>query len=129
MVTGCSVCARDAALRKEPMMLTPLPDYPWQVVGSDLFTLGTSIVIDYFPGFKMLISASSASTIATLKAMFARYRTPNTARRNFRDLWHTTSDGQPKISTEQWPGQEDCPNSQEAAPKVRGPFSVLERRD
>ena len=33
MVTGCSVCARDAALRKEPMMLTPLPDYPWQVVG------------------------------------------------------------------------------------------------
>ena len=38
-VTYCGVCARDASLRKEPMMASPLPDYPWQVVGSDMFTL------------------------------------------------------------------------------------------
>ena len=37
---------------------------------------GYLLVVDYFPGFKKLTSSSSASIIATLKAMFARYRTP-----------------------------------------------------
>ena len=37
MVEQCSECARLASHRKEPMMPTPLPDYPWQVIGSDLF--------------------------------------------------------------------------------------------
>ena len=98
MVTGCSVCARDAALRKEPMMPTPLPDYPWQVVGSDLFTLGNAqylLVVDYFsrfPEIKKLTSTSSASIIATLKAMFARYRIPEILR----------SDNGPQYSSEEF---------------------------
>ena len=37
MVQGCSVCAREPSIRREPLMTTPLPDYPWQVLGSDLF--------------------------------------------------------------------------------------------
>ena len=39
LVTECPVCVRDSTVRKEPLMPTPLPDYPWQVVGSDLFSL------------------------------------------------------------------------------------------
>ena len=36
MVEQCSECARVAGHRKEPMLMSPLPDYLWQVIGSDL---------------------------------------------------------------------------------------------
>ena len=38
-VQNCSICLREAAATCEPLMLAPLPDYPWQVLGSDLFQL------------------------------------------------------------------------------------------
>ena len=37
MVEQCSVCAKAASQRKESLVTTLLPDYPWQVVGSNLF--------------------------------------------------------------------------------------------
>ena len=39
MVTNCPICVKASAVHKEPLMPTPLPDYPWQVVGSHLFSL------------------------------------------------------------------------------------------
>ena len=51
MVAQCTVCAKDSVVRKEPLMTTPLPDYPWQVLGSDLFTLKGEqylVIVDYF---------------------------------------------------------------------------------
>ena len=39
MIAKCQVCAKDAIYHKEPMMPTPLPEYPWQVIGSDLFEI------------------------------------------------------------------------------------------
>ena len=37
MVKQCPTCARDLTPRKEPMIASQLPDYPWQRVGTDLF--------------------------------------------------------------------------------------------
>ena len=50
-IQQCSVCAREAPPKKEPLMISLLLDYPWQVIGTDLFELkGDSylLVVDYF---------------------------------------------------------------------------------
>lgn len=50
-VKNCPYCTRESTPRKEPLMPTALPEYPWQKVGSDIFTLnGASYVTatDYF---------------------------------------------------------------------------------
>ena len=79
MVTNCPVCVKASAVHKEPLMPTPLPDYPWQVVGSDLFSLKGDqylVVVDYFsrfPEVTKLSSTVSASIIAALRHLFARY--------------------------------------------------------
>ena len=81
-VSNCQVCARDASPRKEPLMPTPLPEYPWQVIGSDLFVLEGNnylLVVDYFSRYPEVIklsSAVSASVIAALKTLFARHGIP-----------------------------------------------------
>ena len=51
MVKQCSTCARDYKPRKEPMIPSPLPVYPWQRVGSDLFHFKGAnyiLAVDYF---------------------------------------------------------------------------------
>ena len=51
MVQQCEVCAKDAAKKREPLIVTPLPDYPWQLVGVDLFELDNTqylLAVDYF---------------------------------------------------------------------------------
>ena len=98
MVTYCGVCAREASLRKEPMMASPLPDYPWQVVGSDLFTLKNTqylLVVDYFsryPEIVKLSSTTSTDVITALKTMFARFGIPEVLR----------SDNGPQYSSEEF---------------------------
>ena len=76
------MCARAARNRKEPLLPTPLPDYPWQVVGSDLFELKGEqylVIVDYFSRFPELIkmtTTTSAAVITTLKSIFFRYGIP-----------------------------------------------------
>ena len=36
-VQKCEVCVKEATPRREPLLVTPLPDYPWEIVGTDLF--------------------------------------------------------------------------------------------
>ena len=85
-VENCQECAREARPRKEPLLPTPLPDYPWQVVAADLFELqGTQylLVVDYFSRFPeicKLRSTTSGSVIAILKAIFARHGIPEVFR-------------------------------------------------
>ncbi len=35
-VTSCSECTKEAIPIREPLIVSPLPDYPWQVVGTYL---------------------------------------------------------------------------------------------
>ena len=64
------------------MISTPLPDYPWQKVASDLFHLKGSdylIIVDYFSRFPEIIklhSTNSAAVIEALKTVFARHGIP-----------------------------------------------------
>ena len=51
LVEKCPTCVQEAKHRREPLLCTDLPDYPWQVVGSDLFVLKETqylLVVDYF---------------------------------------------------------------------------------
>ena len=79
-------------------MSTPLPVYPWQVIGSDLFTLNGNtylLVVDYysrFPEVSDLSSNVSGSVIAVLKTLFARYGIPEVFR----------SDKGPQYSSEEF---------------------------
>ena len=58
------------------MILSELPKYPWQKVGTDLFELkGTTflLVVDYFSGYvetTKLASTTSCAIITALKSHF-----------------------------------------------------------
>ena len=61
---------------------SPLPDYPWQMVATDLFELKGDLyllAVDYFsryPEVYKLSSITSNAIIAVLKSIFARHRIP-----------------------------------------------------
>ena len=84
MVKQCPTCARDLTPRKEPMIASQLPDYPWQRVGTDLFYhkgVNYLIVVDYFsryPEVVKLPSTTSQGIIKALKTMFSRFGVPET---------------------------------------------------
>ena len=73
MVKKSPKCAKMAIQRKEPMIVSPLPEFPWKVIGTDLFELDKKhylLVVDYFsryPEVILLKSTTSASVIEALK--------------------------------------------------------------
>ena len=84
MCEQCSTCAEyRTKQQKEPMIVTQVPDYPWQKVASDLFSFdGESYVLvgDYFSKFveytKLSHDTTSASVITFLQEQFARHGIP-----------------------------------------------------
>ena len=38
-VENCRECAKESRPQREPMIPTPLPEFPWQQVGVDLFEM------------------------------------------------------------------------------------------
>ena len=84
MVKQCPVCTRTFTPRKQPMIPTDLPDYPWQKIATDLFQLKGRdylLVVDYFsrfPEIQRLSSTTSSSVIGALKTMFSRFGIPET---------------------------------------------------
>ena len=87
LVQQCRVCALQRENKPEPLITTPLPDRPWQVVATDLFELKGVvflIVIDYFSRYvevaAMQTTTKSSEVIRALKCMFARHGIPGQVR-------------------------------------------------
>ena len=98
MVDNCSICAKEASHRREPLISTPTPDYPWQLLGSDLFELQGNhylLVADYYSRYLEVIklsSTTSSAVIQAMQAMFARFGIPEYLR----------SDNGPQYSSEEF---------------------------
>eukprot|EP00731_Ephydatia_muelleri_P004849 Em0002g1025a len=85
-ISRCHVCAKRQTQRKEPMIATELPEYPWQKIGSDMFEHNGSsylLVVDYFSRFIEVVkmtTTTSNSVIMILKSIFSRHGIPETLR-------------------------------------------------
>ena len=86
MVHNCVECAKYAPPRREPLIITKLPEYPWQVVGTDLFEINGVhylLTVDYFsryPEVIQLTTTTATVVIAALKSVFARHGIPEVVR-------------------------------------------------
>ena len=87
MINDCLTCAKDITYHhKEPLMPSPLPDYPWQIIGSDLFEVNGSqylLIVDYFSRFPEVVpmhSTTSTALISVFKSVFARFGIPEILR-------------------------------------------------
>ena len=87
LVQQCRVCGLQRDNKHEPLIMTPLPDHPWQVVGTDLFELTSvdyRIVIHYYFSIYMDVAATQKTTkssevVRALKSIFARRGIPEQA--------------------------------------------------
>ena len=79
MIQQWQVCSKMSVPRREPLLVTPVPEYPWRKVGTDLFELkGVHylLIVDYFsryPEITKLVSITSSAIIAALIAAFSRH--------------------------------------------------------
>ena len=98
VVQQCLECAKNYTPPKEPLIVSKLPDYPWQVVGTDLFELEGKqylLTVDYFsrfPEVNELKTTTSATIIQNLKSLFSRHGIPETVR----------SDNGPQFSSQEF---------------------------
>ena len=83
MVSRCATCIKHQAKQpKEPMILTEIPNEPWQKIGTDLFYLDGKnylLVIDYlsnYPEIALLPNMSASCVIKHMKSIFARHGIP-----------------------------------------------------
>lgn len=81
-IRKCKICCQYQRARVEPLLLSSVPELPWQKVGTDLFGWKRStylLVIDYYSRFievAELSSVKSESVILGLKKIFARHGIP-----------------------------------------------------
>ena len=86
MINDCQTCVKHLTYRKEPLMPSPLPEYPWQIIGSDLFEVNGSqylLIVDYFSRFPEIVpmhSTTSTALISVFKSVFARFGIPEILR-------------------------------------------------
>ena len=83
-IKECPTCQQTLPPQREPLLPTPLPDYPWEKLATDLFHHnGTNyiLLVDYFSRYvevQKLSNSTSAGVKAFLKAMFSRHGIPMT---------------------------------------------------
>ena len=81
-IKACPTCIAAATPHREPMILSPLPKFPWEKIGTDLFELHGKVyplVVDYFSRYievQKMNETTSKEVIASLKALFSRHGIP-----------------------------------------------------
>ena len=81
-ISICRQCCQETTPQREPLISTPLPDFPWQKAATDLFELeGRTylMVVDYFSRYPEVIqlkSTISLAVIQSLKGVFSRHGVP-----------------------------------------------------
>ena len=82
IIEQCPECAKVATPWREPLITTLVPEYPWQVVGSDLFELNGVkylLVADYLSRYLEVIkltSTTGSSIDIPLRAIFSHHGIP-----------------------------------------------------
>jgi transposase InsO family protein len=118
-VEQCKECAKETSKRKEPLIITPLPEYPWQMVGADLFELNKDqylLIVDYFSRYPEVIklsSTTSAAVVNVMKSIFSRHGIPEIVR----------SDNGPQFSAEEFAKFANCFGFQHVTSSPRYPQS------
>lgn len=81
-IKECRICCQTQQPKFEPMIVSELPSFPWQKIGTDLFMWKQKtylLVIDYYSRFieiAKLASMTSNEVISHLKSIFARHGIP-----------------------------------------------------
>ena len=81
-IERCPICVRESSPRREPLIPSKLPHYPWQKIGTDLFYMNRSnyiLIIDYFSRFIEVIKlkgTTSGGVIEALKSVFSCHGIP-----------------------------------------------------
>ena len=87
-VGSCTTCCASRRQQPEPLMPHPVPSFPWEKIGADIFTYDKRdylLVVDYFSKFPFIIvlpDKSASSVINMLKSLYAMYDTPLTTYRS-----------------------------------------------
>ena len=83
LVLKCPICIEHRASNpKEPLKSHDIPEYPWQIVATDLFTWDDKnyiVVVDYYSHYfevKELPNLKSVTIITKMKGIFARMGIP-----------------------------------------------------
>ena len=80
----CPECQQTVPARREPLISTSLPSYPWEKLAIDLFDLKSKsyiLIVDYYSHFvevQQLQAITTSCVISFLKPIFARYGIPAT---------------------------------------------------
>ena len=84
LVSACKICQeRRSSNPREPMIPTPIPSRPWQIVGTDLFEWEGQdylSLVDYYSRWieiKRLNSKTSPAVIKKVKELFVTHGIPN----------------------------------------------------
>ena len=96
MVEDCTTCSKHRQQHPEPLMPTPLPERPWQLIATDLFILEKVtylLVVDYYSRYVEVValpkSTSSLKIIQALKTIFARHGIPDEVRSDNGPQYHS----------------------------------------
>ena len=83
MVKRCLSCLKSLPERREPLMTSPLPEGPWERVGSDLFEYDKKVyllVVDYFSRWieiRPLVKTNTEGVVNAISSIFAVHGIPD----------------------------------------------------